>query len=87
MKLKYTFTTMDMDGELMAVPMDCDDDFRGILRMNGLTSDILKLLEQDTDEDCVVASLLKEYDATEEQIRASVQKVLGILRQEKLLSE
>lgn len=87
MKLKYEMTTMEMDGELVAVPMDCDDDFRGILRMNETTADILQQLGQDTAEENIVAALLKEYDATEEQIRTSVRKVLDILRQEKLLLE
>jgi len=85
MKLKYNFTTMDVDGELMAVPMDCDDDFRGLLRMNEVTADILKQLKKETTEDEIVAALLKEYNATEQQIRSDVQKVLGILRQENLL--
>jgi len=87
MKLKYRITTLEMDNELMAVPMDKDKDFRGILRMNGTTAFILKELETERTEDELVKALLDEYDASEEEIRESVRLVIDELRKSGLLVE
>ncbi len=87
MKLKYQMEVMNIDDFPIAVPVDCGDEFRGVLHMNGTTQDILKCLESDVTEEEIVASLQQEYDATEEQLRHSVRKVVDILRENKLLTE
>lgn len=88
MKLKYTFETMELDGEIMAVAMDCAaDEDRVMLRLNGSAADILALLRDDTTEDAVVAGMLAQYDADEATIRESVQKYIQTLREANLIVE
>jgi len=87
MKLKYKMTTLEMDNELMAVPIGSDQDFRGILRMNGTTADILIELEEQTTEDEIIMSLFKKYNASEEEIRESVCMVINQLRECGLLED
>lgn len=87
MKLKYKMEVMDLDGSPVAIPADCDENFRGILQMNGTTADILKCLEKEVTEDEIVAALEKQYNAAAEQIHGSVQKVVSILREHQLIAE
>ena len=88
MKLKHTFETMELDGEIMAVAMDCaSDEDRVMLRLNGSAADILALLKDDTTEDAVVAGLLAQYDADEATIRGNVREYLQTLREANLIVE
>ena len=87
MKLKYELEILDIGGDMTAVPIDSEKEFRGILQINGTTASILKLLEKDTDEDTVVKELQKEYDADEDTIRRNVQSLLEKLRENHLLAD
>jgi len=87
MKLKYEMVTMDMDGSIMAIPADSGDEFIGVLHMNGITADILELLKNDVTMEEAVTALKNEYDATDDEIRRSVQKVVNILRDYSLIIE
>ena len=84
MKLNCELQIMDLDGTPMAIPVGSKD-FCGVLRINGITADILKLLETDTSEDSIVKALKKEYNATEEQLLHSVEKVISVLKENNLL--
>ena len=85
MKLKYKMTTMNMDGEIMAVPIECDSKFYGIIRMNDTTAEILELLKEETSEEQIIDKLLSEYDADRETIGKSVKKVIDVLKDNDLL--
>lgn len=87
MKLKHTFKIMELVDEQVAIPSGDSTDFRGAIRVNGTTADIMKLLEKETTVDEMVAALQQEYDATPEQLRESVQLVVDTLRTEGLLAE
>lgn len=87
MKLKYEMEIIDIDGSPVAVPVNTGEKFSGVLRMNVTTKDIIEILKNDATEEEIIDKLKKEYDATEEEIRSSVQKVLGILREYKLINE
>lgn len=87
MKLKYELSYIDLDGTPMAIPVGCEEEFRGVLHMNQTTADILRCLEADVTEDEVVAALKQEYDAAEDEIRARVQEAVRLLRENGLLSE
>lgn len=87
MKLKYELSFEEIDSETVAVPVNAADDFRGVLHMNGITSDIIKILENNVTEDEIVSVLKKSYAATEEQLYLSVRKIIGILRENGLLEE
>ena len=88
MKNKYKYEIMEIADDLMAVPINDDaSDFRGVIKANGITADIIRLLENEISEEGIIAELQKEYDATKEQITESVHKVLDTLRTEGLLIE
>jgi len=86
MKLKYEMTVMEIDGSNMAIPVGCTD-FRGVIHMNETTADILTVLKNDVTEDQIVSELLKIYDASDEQIRQSVKKVIAVLDENNLLCD
>lgn len=85
MKLKYEMEILEMDNEIMAVPIGSDREFKGILRMSGAAPDIVELLKKETTEDEIITALLKEYDTTEEVLREAVKKIITILDENSLL--
>jgi len=87
MKLKYKMEIVDIDGSPTAVPAGGGDEFRGVLRMNDTAAAILKLLADETTEEKIVSALKAEYEVSEEQLRASVAKILNSLREHQLLEE
>ncbi|GEM_PF-989374 len=87
MKLKYEMEVLEVDGKQMAVPVGGEEEFHGVLHMNGTTADILSILENDVSEDEIVAEMKRQYDATEDVIRRNVAKVLAILREYELIEE
>jgi len=86
MKLKCQMSTMNLEGKIIAVPLNGGEEFSGVLRMNDITADILKNLEIDITEDELVSHMLKEYDTADEPMRREVRKVVSILRENGLLS-
>ena len=84
MKLNCKMQIMDLEGSPMAIPVGSMD-FCGVLRVNGVTADILKLLETEQNMASMVTALKKEYDATEEQLLHSVEKVISVLKENNLL--
>lgn len=87
MKLLHSFKIMELVDERVAIPSGDSTDFRGAIRVNETTADIMKLLEKDTTVEDMVAALQQEYDATPEQLRESVELVVNTLRAEGLLAE
>ena len=86
MKLKHTFEIMEIDDQIMAVPVgDCAEEFHGILKINQSAAAILELLKEDTTEEEIVAKLLKEYDSTEEELQAFVHEYLEQLKEAELV--
>lgn len=62
MKLKYEFEKMELDDEIIAVPIGNDAiNLHAVLKINETASDILDLLKKETSEEHVVDALLKLY--------------------------
>ena len=75
MKLKYHFEKMEMDREILMVPVgDGADRFHGILKVNETAADILQVLEKDTTEEQIVDALYEKYEISREDLAAVVQK-------------
>ncbi len=73
MRLRYRFELMDLDDRVIAVPLgDGDDGFRGIIKLNGTALSIFKLLNEETTEEAIVESLMKEYNVTHEKVADDV---------------
>lgn len=88
MKSKYTFEKMELDGEIVAVPVgDSAEDLHAVLTLNEEAMRILELLREETTEEDIVEQLLKEYEGEKEEIAPLVSTYIEQLRQEGLLEE
>ena len=88
MKSKYMFEKMELDGEIVAVPIGEDSaDFHAVLNLNEEAMRILELLQKETTVNDIVAQLMSEYSGSEEMIRSMVAAFIQQLRQENLLIE
>lgn len=89
MKLRYNFTIMDMGGEFAAVPVGADaSKFHGMLKLNSVSAEILKLLKEDTTPDKVHKALKEIYsESTDEEIGNYLALFLNQLLREGLLED
>ena len=87
MKLKYEFETMEMDDQAVAVPVgdEAEKALHGIIKLNDSAAAIFRLLKEETTEDAIVASLKKEYNASDAQIREYVRGFVDYLAKEGLI--
>lgn len=86
MKSKYTFEKMELDGDIVAVPVgENSDEFHAVLNLNETAMRILELLHEDTTEEKIVAQLQKEYDGDKEEIKTLVHSFIIELSREGLL--
>ena len=88
MKSKYLFEKMELDGEIVAVPVgDGAAELRAVLNLNEEAMRILELLREETNEQQIVSQLLSEYKGTVDEIQPLVHTFIEQLRQEGLLEE
>lgn len=88
MKSKYMFEKMELDGEIVAVPVgDNAAELHAVLNLNEEAMRILDLLQEETTEQAIVSQLLREYEGTEEEIKPLVSAYIAQLRGEGLLEE
>ena len=88
MKSKYKFEKMQLDGEIIAVPVgENAAGLHAVLTVNEEAMRILELLREETTEENIVAQLLKEFEGKREEIAPLVSAYIGQLRQEGLLEE
>lgn len=88
MKSKYMFEKMELDGEIVAVPVgDNAAELHAVLNLNEEAMRILDLLREETTEQAIVSQLLREYESTEEEIKPLVSAYIAQLREEGLLEE
>ena len=89
MKLKYEFETMEMDDQIVAVPVgdDAEEALHGIIKLNDSAAAIFTLLKKETSEDEIVAAMKKDYNASETQIREYVHGFADYLASQGLLED
>ncbi|QTE71046.1 PqqD family peptide modification chaperone [Clostridiales bacterium FE2011] len=88
MKSKYSFEKMELDGEIVAVPVgEGAAELHAVLNLNEEAMRILELLQEETTEEDIVAQLLKEYEGKKEDIAPLVSEYIRQLSQEGLLEE
>ena len=82
MKLKEDYIIYDASAEeRIAIATGKEAEvFTGLLRANRTAGAILDYLKEETTEDEIVQKMCERYDASEEEIRADVQKVLETLK-------
>lgn len=88
MRSKYVFERMELDGEIIAVPVgDNASELHAVLYLNEEALRILELLQEETNEQKIVTQLLSEYDITEEDLQSLVHSFIEELRQNGFLVE
>ena len=79
MKLKSTFLTQIIDGEIFIVPVG-NENFNGMIRGNKTAAFVIDRLKDETTEEEIVDAVFEQYDAPREEIAADVKKCLDSLR-------
>ena len=86
MKLKYRFEKMEIDGEIVAIPVGLDtNELHAFLYLNEVAMRILDLLHEETTEQDIVSKLLLEYSGEKNKIEEAVHSFVNQLNQEGLL--
>ncbi len=80
MKLKYEFENVEIDGEIMAVPVgENSEDLHAMLRLNETAAFILEELKEDTTEESIIEKIKSEYDCSgmdvEEYVHSYIEKL------------
>lgn len=87
MKAKYTFEIMEIDDQMMAVPVGEEaDELHGILKLNESAAAILELLKEETSEEEIVQKLLEKYESSEEELKSYVHDYLTELEEAGILA-
>lgn len=86
MRLKYQFETMNLEDQVVAVPVGADvNKFRGVVKLNETSAFIFGLLAEDTTEEAIVDAMEKEYDAPLSVITEDVRKIIAEFEEKGLL--
>ncbi|MBR6681603.1 MAG: PqqD family protein [Clostridia bacterium] len=88
MKLKYEFVVRDVAGQVVALPTGADSaEFNGMIKLNSVGEFIFKMLANETTLDEILEAITKEYGASADEARASVESYIETLRENGLLAE
>ena len=86
MKSKYVYERMELEGEIIAVPVgENASDLHAVLHLNEEAMRIIELLRDETTEKMVISKLSSEYSISEEEISPLVHSFINQLRNEGLL--
>ena len=86
MRLKYTFDTMDLDNEIVAIPIgEGADQYHGVIKLNETAAHIFELLKNDVTEEEIVEALEKDYSVSREIIVADVRRYIDAFQAKGML--
>lgn len=85
MKLKTGFVLREVAGEHVVIPAGDALNLNMMITLNETGCFLWKLLEQETDEDALVAALLGEYDVDEQAARTHVAAFVNKLKEHDFL--
>lgn len=81
MKLKSGIIINELNGDFVAVAAgEAGRAFNGMIKMNGTAAFIAKALQNEIDEDGVVAAICAEYEVDAETARENVRAVIEKFR-------
>lgn len=72
MKLKDGFILREVAGQIVVLPSGDDLDLNMMITLNGTGEFIWSLLGEETNEEAIVAAILKEYDVDRATAEAAV---------------
>ena len=85
LKIKDTFMLREVDGNSVVVSIDSS--FNGLITLNETGTFLWNLLAEGTDEDSMVAAMLKEYEVVEDVAKADVREFIETARKSGVLDE
>lgn len=86
MRLKYSFEKMDLDDQIIAVPIGDDSEgFTGVIRLNETAAFIFDLLETETTEEEIVTAMSRAFNAPYEKLAVDVHQYLAEFQRKGLL--
>lgn len=86
MKLKYIFERMELDDQIVAVPVgEGSQEFHGVIKLNNSGYEIFELLKNDTTEADIIEVLHKRYGNLPE-IEGFVNDMITYLKNEGVLA-
>ena len=86
MHIRYAFEMMQLEDEIVAVPVGKDaTDFCGVVKLNDTAAFVFNHLKEDTSEEAVLDALEEEYEATREDLKADLSKCLAQFQEKGLL--
>ena len=88
MKLKYMLEATELDDELICVPVGPGaEEVQGVLKLNASGYEIVKLLEEETDQETIVNALAAKYETERATLAAYVEKFVSALRESGMIEE
>ena len=85
MKLKPGFILRQVAGENVVIPAGDALNLNVMITLNDTGAFLWKLLEQETDEDAMVAAILEGYDVDEKSARTHVAAFVAKLKEQDFL--
>ena len=88
MKIKDGFVVREILDSYMAVPVgERTREVHGVIALNETGAFLWRMLEEDTSEDKLIASMVKEYEITEKTAKDDIKEYLSLLREKGWLYE
>ena len=88
MKLKNTYTLTELADDYIAVPLDNEESFRGVIKLNASGAEVFQGLIEGQTEEQLAKRLTKKYPGLDsESAEKAVATVLDSLKQAGLLEE
>lgn len=88
MKLKSNYTLTGLAGEYVAVPMDGDDGFHGLVKLNESGAEVFRGLSEGEDKEQLIQRLMAKYEGLDAgTAEKAVQIVLDELKAAGLTEE
>lgn len=86
MRLKYTFETMELDDQTIAVPVgDIAGEFSGVIKLNTTALYVFNLLREDNTADAIIERMSEEFDVPKSVLASDVHNCIELLDQKGLL--
>lgn len=88
MKLKLSFETMELDDQIVAIPVgEFRESYEGVILVNETGALILKLLMKATSEEEIVQRICELYEVPKEKASSDVRKYIEEFRKRDFLTE
>lgn len=88
MRLKYMFETIELDEQIVAIPVgDKGNEFQGVIKLNETAAYIFNKLKEDTTKEAIIEALEKEYDIPVETLAKDVEHYIAMFTEKGLLVE